>query len=543
MATQTMDSHVEETSLHPEKSIVERAPVLSGRSRTFPVKSNHGKGECQEPRIEPRVGLSAAKLSRPSTVRWQGIENATQTEDHQPELAVVVKGTRQRKILSFPYVEKVDHRRKTFPVSSGIARGPFQPTSALKISHKSMDESKSPNNDQAKPPEKSRSTSLELEMIPPSRKPPSLPPLCTQCAAPLVQEIPEFEVELDLEPTKYSPQRSGPSHSCTARSSLQCQQCFPFGDASPKTSLPPPLTREVEYEIVDRSRSSTRPIIPVNVNYIREISRWPTWRRDSLSSPEAKTTEKKWVEESIEDYAKYTPVPEPEKRSFMPKLWPKAPPSPTEPINQQPMCSVPVSTSPKTSPEHPQQPIILNTSPPLLSDSFSLSLSSLNSTSQMDKKVFKGLHVATAAACDEDVDKWIEEITGCGVRRFLADLSAFEGLGTNTLAGVAKRAAKQRRDRVRAWEAVREKRILEKVGKEGRKLDRRLGMVASDQSERLRSQEGGHRGGERSERWLKEELALGDLRVEAKERKSDEDMSSEKLRSRGWEEEIEWRLK
>jgi hypothetical protein len=79
-----------------------------------------------------------------------------------------------------------------------------------------------------------------------------------------------------------------------------------------------------------------------------------------------------------------------------------------------------------------------------------------------DKQVFKGLHVATAAACDEDVDKWIEEITGCGVRKFLADLSCFEGLGVNTLAGVAKRAARQRKERVRAWEIVREARVAQK---------------------------------------------------------------------------------
>jgi hypothetical protein len=76
-----------------------------------------------------------------------------------------------------------------------------------------------------------------------------------------------------------------------------------------------------------------------------------------------------------------------------------------------------------------------------------------------DKQVFKGLHVATAAACDEAVDKWIEEITGYGVRKLLADLSRFEGLGMNTLADVAKRAAKQRRGEVRDWEMVREVRM------------------------------------------------------------------------------------
>ena len=84
-----------------------------------------------------------------------------------------------------------------------------------------------------------------------------------------------------------------------------------------------------------------------------------------------------------------------------------------------------------------------------------------------ERQVFKGLHVATAAACDEDVDKWIEEITGSSARKFLSALSAFDGLGVNTLAGVARRAAKQRRQKLNAWVAVREKRIAEQDQKPG----------------------------------------------------------------------------
>lgn len=112
-----------------------------------------------------------------------------------------------------------------------------------------------------------------------------------------------------------------------------------------------------------------------------------------------------------------------------------------------------------------------------------------------DKDVFLGLHVATAAACDEDVDMWIEEITGSGVRKFLADLSAFDGLGVNALATVAKRAAKQRRNQVRAWEKIRKKKILETTGglngkgeevlekvetKQGYQTDKKIGLIAGD---------------------------------------------------------------
>ena len=72
-----------------------------------------------------------------------------------------------------------------------------------------------------------------------------------------------------------------------------------------------------------------------------------------------------------------------------------------------------------------------------------------------NKMVFRGLQVATNAACDEDIDQYVFEVTGRRVRDFLADLSILEGIGTSTLAGVARRAAKQRRDEVRVLDELR----------------------------------------------------------------------------------------
>lgn len=89
-------------------------------------------------------------------------------------------------------------------------------------------------------------------------------------------------------------------------------------------------------------------------------------------------------------------------------------------------------------------------------------------TSNFDRKVFQGLHVATAAASDDDIDKWIEEAIGVSIRKFLADLSVFEGLGVNTLANIAKRASRDRRTNIKAWEAAREKRVSE-TGKSAEK--------------------------------------------------------------------------
>jgi len=75
---------------------------------------------------------------------------------------------------------------------------------------------------------------------------------------------------------------------------------------------------------------------------------------------------------------------------------------------------------------------------------------SLNTTPAQisDNAVCRGLQVATAAAADEEVDKWIEDMMGYGARKFLVDLSAFNGLGVNGLVGVARRAAVLRTEEI-----------------------------------------------------------------------------------------------
>jgi hypothetical protein len=46
-----------------------------------------------------------------------------------------------------------------------------------------------------------------------------------------------------------------------------------------------------------------------------------------------------------------------------------------------------------------------------------------------DKAIIRGLHVATAAAYDEEVDMWIQTATGYRIRELLSGLGAFDGLG------------------------------------------------------------------------------------------------------------------
>jgi hypothetical protein len=163
------------------------------------------------------------------------------------------------------------------------------------------------------------------------------------------------------------------------------------------------------------------------------------------------------VKEIAVKYANQLPIPDPVKRPSLSRLKLKQPQSPTQRVQ----CST--SSRSKAPPQALQLPAVVD-APIQLSDPISnssLDTLVLKPGKITDKQVFKGLHVATAAACDEDMDKLIEKITGCGVRKFLADLSRFEGLGVNTLADVARRAMRQRREKVRAWEIVREARVAQ----------------------------------------------------------------------------------
>jgi hypothetical protein len=157
------------------------------------------------------------------------------------------------------------------------------------------------------------------------------------------------------------------------------------------------------------------------------------------------------------EYTSEPPIADPMKKLSLPRLKLKLPPAP-----EQKQYSTPARPRPVPPVAQPVTVINLPIQLPDLASISSLDTVYRDPGKITDKQVFKGLHVASAAAYDEDVDKWIEEITGCGVRKFLADLSRFEGLGVNTLADVAKRAARQRREKLRVWETVREARVAQR---------------------------------------------------------------------------------
>ncbi|KAF7906322.1 hypothetical protein EAF00_000601 [Botryotinia globosa] len=131
----------------------------------------------------------------------------------------------------------------------------------------------------------------------------------------------------------------------------------------------------------------------------------------------------------------------------------------------------------------PDIPVLLEISPKLsVSESVGdlqnqLSLLEKQTKQEKDtKKLFKGLRVATAAACEEGVDKFIEETTGYKVRKLLMDISALDGLGVNTLAHVARQTAQKRRGDLRRLQMTK----ISKEEARERDFERGLGFGDGD---------------------------------------------------------------
>ncbi|KAH8177657.1 hypothetical protein LIA77_02739 [Sarocladium implicatum] len=113
------------------------------------------------------------------------------------------------------------------------------------------------------------------------------------------------------------------------------------------------------------------------------------------------------------------PVVEPDVASATEKLYPK----PLEPVKKR--GSLPRRPMSRRSVTRRIRPAI-----PMRASSI---LHSMRSTEVdqpkrrvADRNVLRGLHVATSAACDEEVDDYVREKTGLRIRQFLADLVALE---------------------------------------------------------------------------------------------------------------------
>lgn len=168
------------------------------------------------------------------------------------------------------------------------------------------------------------------------------------------------------------------THACTS-GSFHCAQCHM---PSPTT----PLAREAGSPIKTKEESLEEVLVPEAEH---ESQPEPELKTELESQPELESepepAESQPEPSSLADFANPPPIPDPAKRSSLPQ-----------------------------SAETPSLPHTLNTDaipPP-----------------GFDVRVFKGWHVATAAASDEKVNTWIEKQTGVNVRKFLVDLSVFDGV-------------------------------------------------------------------------------------------------------------------
>ncbi|KAH7417537.1 hypothetical protein BKA64DRAFT_302755 [Cadophora sp. MPI-SDFR-AT-0126] len=462
-----------------------RALVSSSRSKTFPLKSNNYKGDYVQPSAEPFSFAPQHKSSRLSKVTWKVVEQESQAATGKPQYQSDAESAVLQQQPSFQSNAVPGERTRTFPCATTPIRriGPYQAPPQSRSAYKSMDESKTSSVQKDEESYQSQHVSSEPSSIAPSSRHSPLP-LCTQCTGPL-------NPELGPEPiTKPEPS----IHACTARSSTQCQQCFPSRNSSIAVSplqatLPAEVRAPIEVQYLP-SRRSTRPIIPARPFDYPEDTSSPKEAEvvvdtSKLNYTAGKKRPQSLAELAFEEYTKQEPMADPMKRASLPRL--KLRPV----ISETPKhvhCYSTVSR-PKTIPQMPIMPTVETVPFPAVASITSADSSSVKSGRVSEKQVFKGLHVATVAACDEDVDKWIEEITGSSARKFLSTLSAFDGLGVNTLAGVARKAAKQRREKLEVWEAIREKRLAEQDQKPRCEVEDCVGMeyMLGDQDVRLAS--------------------------------------------------------
>lgn len=78
-----------------------------------------------------------------------------------------------------------------------------------------------------------------------------------------------------------------------------------------------------------------------------------------------------------------------------------------------------------------------------------------------DRDILLGLKMAICAACDEDLDAWIRDRTGLRLRRFLADLKAFDAVSKDRrppASGPPRRQARRTPNEARRLNAERERR-------------------------------------------------------------------------------------
>jgi len=487
------DSTDLETSSRKKSHSETRAPFISTKSKTFPMKTEKCVGNCDQ--APPR--LASARTSRK-----QYQDEAIQTDFTELPLERTSPTSNESQRPSFKSSAKTPDRSGTYPFTSP---SPFRRSLAKRSPNKSFDEveaRRSPTrNESTNPPTQPRSAIRNNSSL----------PRCAQCGAEIdlcdLEKLMEAEHDQQvpsLPASQLKSQHASPgaprSHTCTARSSLECSQCAPRDTSAPYQETSSVVVLQSQQS--PKTKESSQPATFLTPDWAATLESSLENIIQSYHTPEERFMQHKVIADTVAEYAKAAPVADPVKKSLAPKLKLRTPPANRPPSKEN-----------HIAPTGP--PSVLENVLAQSETATTCSSAAHDSAGVSDRSVFRGLHVATAAACDEDVAKWIEEITGTGIRKFLADLSAFDGLGFNTLAGVAKRAAKQRRGEIRAWEKLRETRLQEneadegwedcipevkqtsceecaecaaKDDQQGRAKDKKLGFIAGDETVNMRAQ-------------------------------------------------------
>ncbi|TAQ88424.1 hypothetical protein B7494_g3284 [Chlorociboria aeruginascens] len=410
----------------------ERAPITSGRNKTFPPPSTKCVGNCEASRETKDPFNELASNERNAR---REVDQGTQTEDIRSSDNSQFERIQEKQSPLHPIV-KTDDGSLTFSSTpkrndKATTFGPFRASAAALSSRQSFDDkyntiaTKSPSHTHSK--------------VKKDESPRSIPsqPSCVQCGAEIQNHpvsvgevepkpvVPQSELELNqfTEPVP----GAGLLYACTIISSLQCQKC-----ASSKSSKASPRNSALRTRAT--SRRLTNKALP-NIPIERGCGRVPAGMIAGYSTK---------------------PVPDPVKQSAKPNT--RQIRTAAEDSHRLRHAKYIYLPTPPTPPL-PLVPVLLDTvhcHDVVPSNLPILTCAHQGKTNITDKDVSQGLHVATAAAYDEDVDKWVEEVTGYGVRRLLADLSVFDGLGINSLAGVAKKTAMKRKVELKAWEKLRE---------------------------------------------------------------------------------------
>ena len=443
-----------------ESSIGYRPSLIGTKSKTFPTTTPNCVGSYKL--------LPSTRLASTKAFKKQYQDQVVQTDLMENSRYVKHQANDESKRTSVRSPPKTPDLNSTYPFPSPT---PFQKSNIRRNPNRSIEEvntlGSSAGAGFGKAPESVKEASPTRGASSPLR--------CAQCGAEInlcsFKEQPEAAIDLksnthpifvsDREPFLETHSRliSRWGHTCTAQSSLDCQQCGPreVPLAASRLEEPSGLAIRSSQQTCHYSplqEGSSKPATPLLPNWAATLESDLEGIIQSYHSPEERFINHKVIMDTVAEHAKLDPMADPVKKASIAKLRLRAPPAGRPRTESRPnAAAVPLS-------------FLGNGSAPSETVT-SCSCMAQDSSRVNASAVFRGLHVATAAACDEDVAKWIEEITGTGIRGFLSNLSAFDGLGSNTLAGVAKRAAKQRRREVRAWERLRETRLQEKEFDEG----------------------------------------------------------------------------